>query len=334
MASFPRCKRLLTSAASLAVLSLVSACDELNVAPEPSPHPSSPDFAAMQFRESGDSSYDHFEATVTLTIEDPIVDAGTGSGTQTRSYSVTKTLEGDTIWRSTVNFDPFTPLGEPFAGGMEGADIGSGVVGGSDGELAVWSRNGDPVNLDPAVTFPSPDANQPIIPDDAPPFPAFPPEPSAGASLSADHEAAVARSAGSTGFTRQASDTRRADGLYAWVDRIVVTQAARARLARQRSAHFRADGRDPRGLDRFTRAIPGGLIEQLVDPAIGVPLEENVVVGGRLRMRHVATYIPQPGGVYLRSMLRTEFEPPPGVESPRVVTLRYNNIVLERRSDP
>ncbi|MBA3889532.1 MAG: hypothetical protein H0X64_03280 [Gemmatimonadaceae bacterium] len=117
----------------------------------------------------------------------------------------------------------------------------------------------------------------------------------------------------------------------AWLDNIVITGAARARLAQHRQQVLGRPVERIRGLDRYVVQKPNELREVLVDPALGAVVEENVVAGGKLVRRMAHSYEKREGGMFVKSKTQIEQLVAPDDVEPIVITQTFRNVRLERK---
>lgn len=127
---------------------------------------------------------------------------------------------------------------------------------------------------------------------------------------------------------------RRAEGRE-WVRSFVLTpnRAATRRQAAQRALGRRAGW--IRGYGQYLRQTGGKQVEVLLDEQNGVPMEANVVEGGRLRSHTTYRYERAASGALLKRGVRIEHAPPPtsGTEASStahmVTDITYSQIRLD-----
>jgi hypothetical protein len=117
---------------------------------------------------------------------------------------------------------------------------------------------------------------------------------------------------------------------HSWLDNIVVGPEARARWAKRLEQHFGSPVGSVSGRDQYVLRVGNRLTEVLVDPAIGAPVEENLVVDGQLRLHKTHEFEQLRAGVFVKTITRAELAI--GQSNSHVVFVsRLANVVLEHR---
>ena len=86
-----------------------------------------------------------------------------------------------------------------------------------------------------------------------------------------------------------------------------------------------------RGLDRYVTTTGDRTDETLVDRQLQLPVEANVVRGGRLVSHRTISYEDAAGDLVVRRRVRTERLVSPTTGERAIVELEFTNVRLEQR---
>jgi hypothetical protein len=336
----PATPRLRHLAPLIVSFTLAVACDDpATQAPAPT---DAPDNTTANFHVAliADSSWDHYSADVTVTLEErPGFGYNGPSDYRAISYHVERTRGYDNIWSSVVQYAPYTPLGVPSAPNvtqdlsrLEAHDAGDysrfynryGALVSSPAPVATQ------VGLAPSDTLDRdwPSSPPPPPPDDPPPeddplelmsgVPSLRVMPVLGAAPQAvrlsKREGKISR--------EQANE---------WLDEIVLTPSRRDKRLEKLERRLGKAEPAERGLRRHVTRDRGLVREVLVDTAVGAVLELNVAREGKLLHRTMYGYTALGGGIFVRTRTRIERPRADRPDQPLAIDHVLSNVRVERR---
>jgi hypothetical protein len=322
-------------------VTLLLACDDpATQAPNPADAPEKTT-AAFSVSLVADSSWDHYSADVSVTLEErPGFGYNGPSDYRNISYHVERTRGYDNLWSSVVQYAPYTPLGVPSAPNvtqdlsrLEAHDAGtysrfynrSGMLVSSPAPVVTQVGLSYSDTLD--RNWPS---SPPPPPPDDPPGPGDPPEllGAGGLSLNTMPVAGTARQA-TTLTTREGKISR--ETANEWLDEIILTPGRRDKRLEKLERRLGKGEKTARGLRRHVTHDRGLVREVLVDTAAAAVLELNVARDGKLLHRTMFGYTAIGDGIFVRTRTRIERPRADRPDQPLVIEHTLSNVRVERR---
>ena len=272
-----------------------------------------PVFAGQEiYRADGDSTWNYYSADVTTTLfTEERYGYASPETYRTSTYHIVRTLGSSDVWASVTTFDDYLPLG-PVAAGQPRRDILRIESDEAGAYFRVYDRAGTLLsNPSNSPTLFAPAARDTLD---------HPAAPSASPTLLVDPR-----------VSRQADAARPDRNPRAWLDHIVVTPAAGARVRAGLERAFGASQGRVADRDRFVRVMRGQLLEVLVDPTIGAVVEQNLMDGGRLVQRVRYGYTKADDTTYVRTQIRAERARPDRPDARVIMEQVLTNIRTDTR---
>ena len=315
------------------------ACTETAPRP-PAAHPTAAATGPSYYIQVTDSTSNYFSADVTNSVSGPREGwTRSDASSQTTSH-VARTLNSDGVtWSSATGVDSLLRMSVEQTGATYHPDIAKVTSSGTGSDPVLYDRSGNGVStsmssasgvdLAPGVTqsqvTPSGDATANSWPS-----------PSSGTAGSVSFSRTAAQGSparatlGAGGVPAKLLSTISVHDPRAWIDNIVVGPEARGRWSARLNQRFGARAGVVSGRDEYVLRANNRLIEVLVDPSVGAPAEENVVVDGQLRAHTTYEFQQIRTGVFVKTTTRTELAGRRAGEH-TVLTSRLTNVVLEHR---
>lgn len=351
MKKVPKRRRIGAITGAMALITLSASCEN---ADRPTAVDSRTAVPSTSFQATSYSSSDwnYYTAEVTISSSGGYEGFDRPDSYRATGYRTERTLGANGVWATVVTFASNEPFGPPPAGAVydvdiariETDDMGSyhrvydrsgALVDGTFSELATPLWQGappvTPQGAQPRPEWPTPPAERPP-PDCTPDYPCEPIQPAMSVAGAPASGSAVrtdgAGAAGSAAAAVGRGDSRN------WLDRTVVTPAARVRTLAFLRSRFGVPAGRVNGLQRFVRVRGSRTSEVLLDSVSGTILEENLAEGGELRVRTTHSYQQVEPGVFVRRQSRIEIAPLRGGALPAVIVTNIANVKVGVVANP